>query len=505
MSVARQAGRGVAWNMLLGVSARMLQLVGTLVLTRFIAPDDYGAVITASIAVMSAGVLTSFAFGQYLIARKASAAVAFQALVVHLGLGVLAMAVLYASRGPLGAALDTPRMGDYLLGYAVAHLLDRARYVPERLIMRALRFRTIAAVNAVGELAFTATALLLASRFGAQAIVAGVLVRAVLTAVLFFRLAPRDEYLTATALRLADVRDLFSYGAPITVAAVADRAATRWDNLIMSKLFSPGVMGQYNLAYSLAELPVNNIADQIGEVLMPAFSRMDVEQRRRAVVRTPLLMGLIVTPIGVGLSAVSTTVVEAFFDERWAGMAPMLAILSVMAVTRPMTWAAVAYMQAVQQTRLVMYTSFLRAVLVLVLVAVFGYYGGVLWACIGANIGCAIHMIVTIVVAGRRTGFDVGAYLAGCARPLLPCVPMVVAAIGIGRGLGGTMLPLPAVLALQVAGGAVVYALGGYVVARAAVDELIRLGREAIGRRAKAGRPPSPVLSGPSTSGGETR
>ncbi len=249
-----------------------------------------------------------------------------------------------------------------------------------------------------------------------------------------------------TRLRPADVRDLFSYGAPITVAAVADRAATRWDNLIMSKLFSPGVMGQYNLAYSLAELPVNNIADQIGEVLMPAFSRMDDAQRRRAVVRTPLLMGIIVTPIGFGLAAVATTVVAAFFDERWAGMAPMLAILSIMAVTRPMTWGAVAYLQAVQQTRLVMYTSFLRAVIVLALVAVCGYVGGVLWACIGANIGCAIHTILTIVVAGRATGFDVGAYLRGCARPLLPCLPMVVAAVGIGRLLSGTAMPRVAVL-----------------------------------------------------------
>ena len=58
---------------------------------------------------------------------------------------------------------------------------------------------------------------------------------------------------------------------------------------------------------------------------------------------------------------------------------------------------------------------------------------------------------------------------------------------------------------MQVAGGAVVYAVSAYLLARAAVDELIRLGREAIGRRGKAGWPPSPVLSGPSTTGGETR
>src|SRR5207253_640637 len=201
-----------------------------------------------------------------------------QAMVVHVGLGVIAMAVVYLARGPLGDLFDTPSMGNYVYAYAIAHLLDRARYVPERLIMRALRFRTIATVNAAGELAFTAASLIMARRWGANAVVFGVLVRSVIQFVLYFRLAPREEWLVRTRLRWADVRDLYAYGLPIMIAAMADRAATRWDNLIMSKLFNPGVMGRYNLSYSLAEMPVNNIAEQIGEVLMPSFSRMDDAQ-----------------------------------------------------------------------------------------------------------------------------------------------------------------------------------------------------------------------------------
>lgn len=482
MSVAKQAARGVAWNMLLGVSSRMLQLVGTLILTRFIAPDEYGAVLTASIAVMTAGVLTSFAFGQHLIAKKAPPEIAFQAMVVHVGLGFGAMAVVFLARGPLGNAFDTPDMGNYVYAYAIAHLLDRARYVPERLIMRALRFRTIAAVNATGELAFTAASLAMASRWGGNAIIFGVLVRAVLTCVLYFRLAPRDEWLAPTKLRREDVHDLFSYGLPIMIAAIADRAATRWDNLIMSKLFDPGVMGRYNLSYSLAEMPVNNIAEQIGEVLMPSFSRMEDDQRRRAVVRAPLLMGVIVSPLGVGLGAVSSTVVATFFDARWAGMGPMLAILSTMTVFRPMTWSAIAYCQAVQQTRLVMLSSFFRAMVVLALVALFGYVGGPLWACVGAGIGYAIHSVVTIVVAGRAVGFPIAPYLTGVARPLLPCIPMFLAVIGVEEVLVGT-LPLPVVLGVQLVTGAVVYIISAFILVRPAVDELIRLGREAIGRR----------------------
>ncbi len=484
MSVARQAARGVAWNMLLGVSSRVLQLVGTLILTRFIAPDDYGAVLGASIAVTTGAVLTSFAFGQFLIARRAPPEVASQAMVVHLALGVAAMAVIYALRDPIGDLVDAPAMGQYVLAYAIAHLLDRARYVPERLLIRALRFRTIAAINGTGELVFTVCALATAQVWGASSIIFGVLVRAVLTCALFFRAAPRAEWMVRARLRAGDVRDLFAYGLPIMISSVSDRAATRWDNFIMSRLFDPGVMGRYNLAYSLAEMPVNNIAEQIGEVLMPSFSKMEDAERRGAVVKAAALMSLVVSPLGVGLGAVASTIVATFFDARWgATMAPMLAILSAMTVFRPMTWSAIAYLQAVQQTRLIMYASFLRAILVLSLVAGCGYAGGPNWACIGGAIGYAIHTVLTILAAGRAAEFSIGAYLIGVARPLLACAPMFLAVLSVEHGLAAAGVPRPISLLAQVAAGAVVYVASAFVLVRPAVDDVLRLGRDALRRR----------------------
>src|SRR5262249_44417341 len=128
MSIARQAAHGVAWNMALGVSSRVLQLVGTLILTRFIAPDDYGSVLTASCSVILVGAFPSFSFGQYLIAGRAPAEIAIQAAVVYFAIGVVAQAALYAVREPLGALFKAPDMGKYVLGFAVAQLLDRARY-----------------------------------------------------------------------------------------------------------------------------------------------------------------------------------------------------------------------------------------------------------------------------------------------------------------------------------------------------------------------------------------
>jgi lipopolysaccharide exporter len=485
MSVAREAAHGVAWNMAFGVSTRVLTLVGQLVLTRFIVPDDYGAAVTASILVLTTSAFTSFSFGQYLIAKRAPADIAIQAAILHVALGVATTAVVYAARRPLGDLLDTPAMCEYLLGYAVAHLIiDRLRYVPERLIMRSMRFRALATINGVGELAYIASALAMAARWGAYALMFGSLVRALVTSTLFLRVAPHREWLVRARLRAADIRDLLGYGLPIMIAVVTDTATRKWDNLIVSKLFGPGVMGGYNYAYSLAETPITNVAEHIGEVLMPSFSRMEPGQRERAVLRAAALMMVVVSPLGVGLGAVAPTVCAAFFNDDWGPMiSPLLTILSVMTVFRPMSWSAISYAQAVQRTRVVMWSSFVRAIAVLTLVAIGGIVGGPNGACAGVGIGFAIHTVFTIVACGRATDFPVGTYLLGVARPLLPCVPMFLGVVGLAHLLGAAGTPLVVSLVAQVLAGAVIYIVAAFLLVRSDVDELLRLARDAIRRR----------------------
>jgi lipopolysaccharide exporter len=485
MSVAKQAARGVAWYMALGVTTRLLQLAGTLIVTRFVTTDEYGAVTAASIVVMTASAVTSFSFGQYLIAKKSPAEIAAQAAAVHVALGLLAVPVVLALRGWLGEVWDAPDLGRYVPGFALSMLvIDRARYIPERLLIRGLRFRAIATINGLGEIAFTLAALATAWRWGGYAIVVASLVRSVLTATLFLAVAPRAEWFVRLRVRLDDVRALLTYGLPIMVAVITDTATKRWDNAVVSKLFHTSVMARYQLSYSLAEMPISHVAEHIGEVLMPAFSRMEEGQRERAAIRAAALMGVVVSPLGVGLGAIAPTVVALFFNKDWAEMMDrMLMILSVMTVFRPMPWSAIAFAQAVQRTGIVMWSSFLRAIVVLSLVALCGTLGGPYWACVGAGAGYAVHSVFTIVGACRATGLPATAYLVGAARPLVACAPMFLAVVATGRALTRAGVPLWLSLAAQLACGAVVYIGAAFVVCRTESFDLIRIGKEAIGRR----------------------
>jgi PST family polysaccharide transporter len=266
------------------------------------------------------------------------------------------------------------------------------------------------------------------------------------------------------------------------LAVITDSASAKWDNLIVARLFNAGVMANYNFAYNLADLPMSHVAEHIGEVLMPSFSRMEGAQRRVAVVRAAALMSLIVAPLGIGLGAVAPTVIHALFNERWAATAPMLVILSVMMVLRPMSWSALAYAQAVQKTRIVMVSSIVRVITVLSLVAVGGVVGGPNGACVGAGFGFALHMLITLVVATRVADLALGPYLIGVMRPLLPAAIMFVTVFAIQRALVTAGVPLAASLAIQVSTGALVYIAASFVLIRSSVDELLRLARDAFRR-----------------------
>lgn len=485
MSITVRAVRGAAWNMGTGVGARILQLVGTVVLTRFVAPDQFGEVSAAAVCVLTANQLTAFAIGQYLIARRSPPEVVFQAAEIHLGTGFIAMAVVVLLARPLGAMVDAPGMATFIPGFALANLLDRARYVPERLLTRDLRFRTLAMVNASGELTYTAVALALAVAmgWGGHAIVVANIARALLTCTLILRLAPRSEWWAPTRLRLKTARELLGYGTPIMLGALSDVAATRWDNLIVARLFGPAVLGHYTLAYSLAELPVSYIAKHMSDVLLPSFSQANPSRQRAAVARSAGLMMLVVAPLGVGLGAVAPTLVAAFLDARWAPIAPLLATLSVVTVLRPATWPTSAFLQAQQRPMLIMVASFVKAPVLLSLVALLGMWGGPVWSCAAPGIAYILSTSVMVLLAAKGEGLPAGDYLLALVRPLAACAPMYAAVSAVrtfclAQGLGH----VPSLI-LQVVAGTAVYAGAAFLLARPLVIDLIHTLRHSLARR----------------------
>jgi len=468
------------------MGSRAIGLVGTLVVTRFITPADYGEVSVAAVLVMTANQLSTVGFGQYLVAKPdAPRSVAFHVTGYHLLLGVVALGVLLASGGALGPLLDAPRVARFLPGLVLSGFLDRVAFVPERIMVRDLRFGQLSITRTLGDLSHTAASVILAALgWGGSAIVVGNVVRSFVRLVGFVAKVERRDWLEPCRPNLQHTRDLLAFGVPMSLGALCAFAARRWDNLLVSRFFGPGPTGMYNLAYNLADVPAIQVGEQIGDVLLPSFARVEASRRPLALVRSMSLLSLVVFPLAVGLGAVAPSLVRTIFDERWRPLAPMLVLLSALSVARPVGWTVASYLQARERPKSIFWLEALKLVLLVVGIVTFGR-SSPLWTCVAVGVSFGAHALASLWVVHRLEKIPLRPLLGSLVPALGACLVMVGAVLLVRSAVAASGTVAPALeLGLEVLAGALVYALAALGLARETSRDLWLKLRDAIRPRA---------------------
>jgi lipopolysaccharide exporter len=303
-----------------------------------------------------------------------------------------------------------------------------------------------------------------------MAIVLGNIARSAVKLVIYVCSVERREWLEPSALNRAQTRDLLAFGVPMALGALCEFATRRWDNLLVSRFFGPGPTGMYSLAYNLADVPAIQVGEQIGDVLLPSFARMDPERRPEALVRAMSLLGLVVFPLAVGLGAVAPTLVATLFDERWRPMGPMLVLLAALSVTRPVGWTVASYLQARQLPRRIFW---LEACKLCLLVGGIVSYGRLspLWTCGAVGVAFAGHALASLWVVRQVDGIPLRRTLGSLWPAFVSCLVMVVAVLAT-RAVLPSALPAALRLTFEVLSGAVAYVLAVLLLARSVSREL---------------------------------
>jgi PST family polysaccharide transporter len=484
MSLARKAVRGAFWTISSGIGARAIGLIGTLIVTRFVAPSDYGEVSVAAVLVLTANQFSTLGLGQYLIANPdAGRSAGFHATLYHVVLGVLVLGALLPFGHLFAPLLDAPGATLYLPGLVLAALLDRVGFVPERILVRDLRFGLLSAARSGSDLAFSVVSVALAALgWGAMAIVVGNLVRALLRNSMFVLAVERRDWLEPGRPKLEVSRRMFAFGLPLSGAALAAFASRRWDHLLVSSFFGPAPAGMYNLAYNLADVPAVQVGEQIGDVLLPSFARLDAERRKRALIQALTLLSLIVFPLAVGLGAIAPTLVHVLFDERWAPVAPMLVLLSALSITRPVGWTVASYLQARQLPRSVLWLELFKLGSLLGFVFTIGRLSPV-WTSAAVGIAFAAHTLACLWVVQRVDGMTLASLLTSIVPALVACIPLVAAVFGV-RWLASSLgyaVSIPLLL-VEMLAGAIGYVGAALLFARRPSEELLHRLRDAMAR-----------------------
>jgi len=486
-SLTHKAARGALGAVIASFTGRAVGVFGTLAMTRLLHPETIGEVSVAAILSMTASWLTTWGFGQYTVVNargEAAREVTWHATVFYVGLGAVSLGLVVLFGGRLAPLLDAPGAAAYVPGMALAVFIRRLGAVAERTLTQQMNFRAPVLILVVGEVAYTATALLLAALgCGGTAIVIGNIVQSSLVVVILIRAAGVRSWATPTPLRWARIKDMLAYGLPLGVQGIAHNAARYWDNLAISHLFGPARLGTYNLAYNLADIPAIQVGEQISLVLLPSMAALPHDRRARALERTTALLSIIIFPLAIGLGLVADPLIAVILPaNEWQEVAPVLVVLACLSIFRPITWVLSAYMEAERKTAHLMVIELAKVGLLLggiVMLAPFGLRAAS--AAVGLAYGLTAIASVAMVA---RTGPSPGRLVLGFVMPLAACAVMLAAVWLVDAALArvGVQHPLAYIVA-DVVVGAITYIAAALVICRDSARDLLDLARQAILRR----------------------
>ena len=486
MSVSRQAAAGVAWNLAAGLSTRALGLVGSLILTRFVEPAEFGDVSAAVVVVATATRFADYSLGSYVMTRQTAPSVTFQAFGYHLGAIATACLAVTLFRQAIAAAVGDPDIARYVPWLALAAVLTHVARIPEATLYRALRFRTLATARAIGDVVYTVVSVSLVPFLRAGAVVAGNLARAVAFTATIVARSDRSEWFRPAALRLATAKEMLRFGVPLSARNLAETLASTWDILLVGRLFGSQVMGEYALASSLADI-AGQVAEYIGEVLLPSLANLDVDRQRLALPRVSAMMALVLFPVIAGLAVVAPTLTGAMLPPHWADLAPMLAILCFRSVPIPVNSVFWSYFAVRRRTTPIMYIGMAKLALVVGLLLTLGR-SGPLWACVAVVLAFQLTALLQVFVGWRLEHLPPGPLIATTLRPLVASGLMAVVVLLFRATIEAWMnTPIQMALVLELGVGLAAYAGTAFLVARPTTIEFIRVVRGVVSRKRSQG------------------
>lgn len=330
-----QVRRGISWNLVGAVSTNAMRVLVVVVLGRVLDSSDFGVVAAALSVIAILHMVRDLGIGPALVQRRelepGHVATAF-AVSTYLGIGLAALVVVTA---PLvGRLYHSPECVDLLRALAAIFVLRGVAMTSQMLCQRAMNFRAVAMIDTLSYSAGSIMSIGLAfAGLGPWSLVIGYLVEEGASTVAYLALHRPPFTLRVDRARL---RDLLGFGTGQTLFQLVNIMATQGDNIVVGHALGKAALGYYARAYDLIKLPGAVFTNIVGNVLFPAFSRLQDDPARLGVGFRRIIFAnaLVLLPASALLIVLAPEAIRILMGPNWDGAVLPFQILALVMMMR---------------------------------------------------------------------------------------------------------------------------------------------------------------------------
>lgn len=327
-TLSQRVIRGGAWVFALRITDRTFQIIRLIIIARILAPHDFGLMGIALLTMATLETFSQTGFQAALIQKKDDTdAYLDAAWTVLIFRGFLLFAVLFFIAPYAAIFFRAPQAKPIIQIVGFSVLLQAFTNIGVIYFQKELEFNKQFVYQLSGTLAdfVVAVSAVLILR-SVWALVFGLLAGSTARLVVSYLIHPYRPRLNSD---LGKVKELFGFGKWILGSSILVFLLTQGDDVFVGKLLGVTVLGFYQMAYRISNMPATEITHVISQVTFPAYSKLqdNLPSLRQAFLKTLQLTAFISIPLAGGMFILAPEFTQVFLGDKWLPMVPAMQVL----------------------------------------------------------------------------------------------------------------------------------------------------------------------------------
>ncbi len=389
-NVSEKAKEGVFWTVIFQGVQFVIRFGGSILLARVLFPEDFGLMTGAMLVVQFSRRIVNFGFNLALVQRKEISREHLDTVFLFNGAIFLFInLVLFLGAPYIARFLEDDRVAPIIAAISFIFFFRAFIAVPKSILSREMKFKELQLGRSVGRITTEILPLPLALLgFGVWSLVFGVLGGVFLEVVVTSYYA---RYFPRLRFHFQALKDVFSFGIWTSVDNFINYFVNKVDYFLIIKFLDAAQLGFYERAFNLMNMPRNQIARNLNQVLFSAYSRIQDDDKRvaRAITRVTSYIAFLSYPIIIGLFFAAPSLVIVLYGDKWQ---PTILPLQIMCISGLFNVFTMIFTPVLLAKNLVKNRARRQFFYLIVLASAIWY--GLRWGIVGVAWGVAISSVV---------------------------------------------------------------------------------------------------------------
>jgi PST family polysaccharide transporter len=462
--------KGTAWSYVSFVTLRLPALVTIIVLTRLIAPSDFGVIALGLVVLTYLDTLNEFGINSAVIYftqdddRELS--VSFW---LSMASGVVAALVMSLLAFPLAAWFDEPQLRSVIPVLSLAFIVSSLGSVHIAILKKRLEFRQLVPVDMAR--AITKAGVSIAAAFagwGVWSLVAGQIAGELAGSLMVW---VRCTWRPRFAWDWTIVRRVLGYGSHIMGVGVTGVILTDLDYLIVGGHLGTEQLGFYSVGFRLPELAVMGVCYAVSATMFPVLTKLrdDGDAVANGLAKSLRVLAMVTVPIGVGIALTSQDFVATFYGPEWGPTADVMPLIALYSVVVSITFVCGDVYKSMGRPGILATMGAARIPIALIALLLVVSHG-IVWVAATQLALITVSMIAQMIVAHRVLGLPLAMFVRSTRSAILAAAVMSIVVLAFQQATSGLGAPVSLVLSVML--GMVSYVTVAVAMERSLISEV---------------------------------